>query len=101
MVMDKMVRTNRWLTGKLFEYHAYDVRGRVYAELLRQSELSGDGGIALTDKDLATRVGTTRENVTRIHGKLKKEKIIERHQSSIRVLDEVKLRQLLSDSEFT
>ncbi|MFT7652083.1 MAG: CRP/FNR family cyclic AMP-dependent transcriptional regulator [Limisphaerales bacterium] len=101
MVMDKMVRTHRWLTARLFEYHAYDVRGRIYSELLRQAEESESGVIALTDRDLATRVGTTRENVTRIHGKLKKDGIIERNQSSIRILDGVRLQELLADSEFT
>ncbi len=92
---------NRWLMGRVFEYHTYDVRGRIYSELLRLFETSEQGVIAVTDRDLASRVGTTRENVTRIHRDLKQRGLIERSQSQIRLLDIAGLQTLMSSCEFS
>lgn len=100
LVIDKLARMNRWLIERLFEYHTYDVRGRVYAELLRITR-HGQCPATVTDKDLASRVGTTRENVTRIHRGLKKQGILDRSGSGLVVLDERLLQEKLRDCEFS
>ena len=91
---------NRWLIERLFEYHTYDVRGRVYLELLRLTEANADAPITITDRDMASRVGTTRENVSRIHGKLRDAGLIIRDKSRLTVADRPGLEALLSDCEF-
>lgn len=99
LVINKLARMNRWLMERLFEYHTYDVRGRVYAELLRIT-LNGRCPANVTDKDLASRVGTTRENVTRIHRELKKSGILDRSGSTLTVLNEPLLRDRMKNCEF-
>ncbi len=101
LIMDKLVRTNRWLTERLIEYHAYDVRGRVYATLLRLDAEQAEDFIQITDRDLASRIGTTRENVTRIHRDLKQQGLIDRRQSKLKVLDRRRMESLLKDCEFS
>ena len=100
VILKRMARLNRRLTNRLFEYHTYDVRGRVYLELLRLTELSPDEPITITDRDMASRVGTTRENVSRIHGKLRDTGIIVRDKSRLTVTDRSGLEVLLDDCEF-
>lgn len=102
LVMRRLANLARWLAAKLFEYHAYNVRGRVYLELLRIYEELSDKEtlVKLSDKDMASRVGTTRENVTKIHGQLKKEGIISRNSEGIELLCPERLEDLLSDCEF-
>lgn len=99
-ILHRLARLNRRLTNRLFEYHAYDVRGRVYLELLRLDESADDGGIVITDRDMASRVGTTRENVSRIHGSLREQGLLERSGSRVKVLDRDRLQALLPDCEF-
>lgn len=99
IILHRLARLNRRLTSRLFEYHAYDVRGRVYLELLRLTEQAG-AGILITDRDMASRVGTTRENVSRIHGTLREAGLIEREHSRLRILDRTGIEALLPDCEF-
>lgn len=101
VITQKLVRLNRWLIEQLFEYHAFDVKGRVYAELLRLTESDPTADVTITDRDLASRVGTTRENVTRIHADLKRKGLIKRRQSSLRVLDRTRFESMLKDCEFS
>jgi len=99
-ILHRLARLNRRLTNRLFEYHAYDVRGRVYLELLRLDETAGAEGVVITDRDMASRVGTTRENVSRIHGALREQGLLERNGSRLRLLDRERLRGMLPDCEF-
>lgn len=100
-VMIRLARLARWLTSRVFEYHTYNVRGRVYVELLRlSSQESGSSFHRISDRDMASRVGTTRENVSRTHAKLMESNIIERSPQGLHVLDPEALRLLLADCEF-
>lgn len=100
-VMLRLARLSRWLTSRVFEYHTYNVRGRVYMELLRLSEQENDVKFhRISDRDMASRVGTTRENVSRTHAKLLEAKIIERTPNGIAILDVEALQELLADCEF-
>ncbi|MEM8767372.1 MAG: Crp/Fnr family transcriptional regulator [Pseudomonadota bacterium] len=100
VILKRLARLNRRLTNRLFEYHAYDVRGRVYLELLRLSEGKEGEAISITDRDMASRVGTTRENVSRIHGVLRDDGLISRDKSRLKVLDRARIEALLPDCEF-
>ena len=100
VILHRLARLNRRLTSRLFEYHTYDVRGRVYLELLRLTENGADGPITITDRDMASRVGTTRENVSRIHGSLRDAGLIRRDKSQLTILNRAGLEDLLSDCEF-
>lgn len=100
VILKRLARLNRRLTSRLFEYHTYDVRGRVYLELLRLTENSPDEPITITDRDMASRVGTTRENVSRIHGSLREAGLIARDKSRLTLTDRSRLQSMLADCEF-
>ncbi|MGD8415996.1 MAG: Crp/Fnr family transcriptional regulator [Pseudomonadales bacterium] len=99
-ILERLARLNRRLTSRLFEYHAYDVRGRVYIELLRLWEDNGGEPIRITDRDMASRVGTTRENISRIHGALREQGLLERSGSRLIVRNPERIRAMLPDCEF-
>lgn len=100
VIMQRLARLNRRLTSRLFEYHTYDVRGRIYLELLRLTTPDPDEPITITDRDMASRVGTTRENVSRIHGALREAGLIRRDKSRLWVLERARLEASLADCEF-
>ncbi len=100
-VVRNLIRTNRRLSQRLFEYHSYDVKGRVCSEILRLTDKTPKSSVVITDRDLASRVGTTRENITRIHSQLKEKVLIERHHSELRILDRAGIVQLLKNCEFS
>ncbi|MCP5181259.1 MAG: Crp/Fnr family transcriptional regulator [Pseudomonadales bacterium] len=100
LLMRRLTELNRHLTQRLFEYHAYDVRGRICCELLRLSSAAQGQPFELTDRDMATRVGTTRENVTRIHGELRRDGLLHRQQGLVHVPDPGGLEALLQRCEF-
>ena len=100
VILRRLARLNRRLTSRLFEYHTYDVRGRVYLELLRLTEDNPTKHITITDRDMASRVGTTRENVSRIHGRLREAGLISRDKSRLTVIDRPGLLAMLADCEF-
>lgn len=100
MIMNRLANLSRWLTAKVFEYHAYNVKGRIYKELIRSAEESEDDGLLkISDKDMASRVGADCEYVTRIHSDLKKKDIVQRSSEGIKILDLAKLELLLDDCQ--
>ncbi|MES3007343.1 MAG: Crp/Fnr family transcriptional regulator [Pseudomonadota bacterium] len=111
MIMRRLANLSRWLASRVFEYHTYNVRGRVYLELIRAVEAldnsdgeafeSADTLIKISDRDMASRVGTTRENVTRIYATLKEQNVLSRSGGGIRILSLPALRGLLNDCEFS
>ena len=99
-LLERMARLNRRLTQKVFEYHTYDVRGRVYLELLELARVHENQPFEITDRDMASRVGTTRENVSRIHADLRRIELIKRDKSKTSFIDVDKLQQKLEECEF-
>lgn len=101
-VIEWLVDTTRWYSEKVFEYHTYNVKGRILAELLKHSvdPTSDVFSVEITDKDMASRVGTTRENVTRIYAKLRKKGVITREGHCVHVLSVRQMREQLQTSEF-
>ncbi len=98
-----LVETTRWYTDKVFEYHTYNVQGRILAELLKLAPEPGaeSFSVPITDRDMASRVGTTRENVSRIYAQLRKDGVVDRRQNEVSVLSTPKLRAHLEASEFS
>lgn len=84
----------RDMSEQLYELRALDVPTRVMAELLRMSDKNDqqhDNQAILTPSPtheaIATRVGTSRELVTRALSKLSAEGLIEKGKGSIKILD--------------
>ncbi len=81
----------RELTEKVFELNALRVRDRLYCELLRMCG-PPDGKVAIiepapTHAELASRIGTHREAVTREMGYLAEEGLLAQSRKKITVLD--------------
>ena len=103
LMMRRLTQLARALTDTVFEYHAYDVRGRILLELLRldrQTQGVGARPIVVTGRDMASRVGTTRANVTRILNSLFNEGLAVREGRALRLLDRDALEGMLVDCEF-
>ncbi|MEM7252013.1 MAG: Crp/Fnr family transcriptional regulator [Pseudomonadota bacterium] len=97
-----------WLAGvargygqRVYEFHAFDVRTRICAEVVRLAERQTreplEGGYLLrdapTDSDLASRIGTTRENVNRIVNALKTDGVMERVNGGLKLHNVVAMRE--------
>jgi CRP/FNR family cyclic AMP-dependent transcriptional regulator len=96
-----LARQSRTLMRRYYEYSALSVKGRVYSELLRLNNHEPERDLVISDKDMASRVGTTRENVTRIYSQLRGKDIISKSHSTIDLLDPEKLAEMLVISEFS
>ena len=87
----------RTLTEKIFELSTLNVRNRVHCELLRLALLNGAVGQRSTIRDapthveLANRIGTHREAVTRELRDLARRGIVEQRRRQIAILDLTKL----------
>ena len=98
-MLSRLAALSRWLAEKVFEYHAYNVKGRICCELLRLAKTAGSGEFEVTDRDMSSRVGTTRENANRIIAEIRDTGSVMRDGSMIRVTDEHNLRSLLVHCE--
>ena len=93
-VLMKMVGVVRFLADRIFEYSTMNVGGRVRAELMRlakQHQADARGFITIDDmpthEELAGRLATHREAITRELGQLEKAGVIEKHRSKVTILD--------------
>jgi CRP/FNR family transcriptional regulator, cyclic AMP receptor protein len=79
-LLRRLVSQIRGLTDRVFELSALNVRARLHCELLRLASAQPDGGPhiepAPTHAELAARIGTHREAVTRELGALSEQNII-------------------------
>jgi len=93
----------RELTGRLLELDAQPVQRRIWIELLRLARVAGvDANRArldpeLTHNDVASRVGTAREQVTRELSRLARQGILERAERTLVLNDVAALEQLAGD----
>jgi CRP-like cAMP-binding protein len=91
----------RKLSDRVFEFGALAVRNRVHAELLRLPRDQGyDGDAAIitpapTHADIASRVSTHREAVTRELNALARDGLIERRDRALVIADVARLAQLV------
>lgn len=96
--MRRLVALVRRLSDLLYEAHAYNVLGRLCAELLRLSQGADGSVVEVVDRDMASRIGTTRENVTRLIGELKRESLVARRGQSLVIVDTAGLRRTMEGS---
>lgn len=91
----------RDLSGRLFDFSTLSVRNRVHAELLRLANQAGvsDDSASISPaprhSDIASRVSTTREQVTRELSALAKRGIVERAGGALVVRDVVRLARMV------
>jgi CRP/FNR family cyclic AMP-dependent transcriptional regulator len=96
-VLNGLVGLIRNLTDRVVEYSTLGVRNRIQAELVRMAREKGvvnnQAVIAPAPKhaDIAARVSTNREEVTREFGHLVREKIVEKRRGEIAILNVARL----------
>jgi adenylate cyclase len=107
-VRERLLRRLTWsvrdLTGRLLDLGAQRVQPRIWLELLR---LARDAGVkdnaariepAPPHKDIASRIGTSREEVSRELSRLVRQKLIERVDRSLVLRDVAQLERLAGDA---
>ena len=99
VVARRLARSARWMSERVREFQAYNVRGRICAELLRLAKGQSNASITISDRDMASRVGTTRENVTKINAGLMTEGAVVRNGREICVRDAARLRSIMLSCE--
>jgi CRP/FNR family transcriptional regulator, cyclic AMP receptor protein len=99
-----LTRQVRLLTERVFEFSTLAVRNRVHAELIRLArEHGGDDGAVIrpapTHSEMANRISTHREAVTRELSRLEDLGIIARQGRTLRVNDLARLKAMVEDIE--
>ena len=98
-LLRKLVMTIRALTSRVYEFSTLAVNNRIQAELLRLANLASQGGNAArivpapTHVEIASRVSTHREAVTRELNRLSRMGLIERRGGTLLVKDLDRLAQ--------
>ncbi|MBX2859297.1 MAG: Crp/Fnr family transcriptional regulator [Cellvibrionaceae bacterium] len=101
-VLKRMSYMNRFLCARVFEYSALNVRSRIRAELIRLYEKSGRlvDGVAFVEnppkhQELANRLATHREAVTRELNDLQKKNLIKKERNLLVFLDLEALQSII------
>ena len=100
-VMRYLVGLIRRLSDRVIEFNVLAVRNRIHAELLRLSQDQRTGRNTATIKpapthaEIASRVSTHREAVTRELSALARKGLIERHDGALVIADIARLAQLV------
>ena len=100
-VLQRLTQLVRLYSQRLYEMRTLDVQSRIRAELLRLAEDSlGEDNTATisplpTSADIAARVNTRREAVSRELASLTRRGLIERHRRSLTIRDFAGLNQLV------
>ena len=101
--MKRLSRLTRLLSERVFEYSTLAVKNRIHAELLRLArDRIDDNNQAVIDPvpthaDLASRVSTHREAVTRELNSLAQAGLLERHSEKIIVRDVAELERMVHE----
>lgn len=103
-VSEHLVAKIRALSQRVFEFGALSVRQRLHAEILRMCDAEADGGDACTlspapsHYELATRIATHREAVTKELNRLVALGIARLERRSITITDVPRLRRAVSEN---
>ena len=105
-ILRRLTRVARASTQRVVEFSILPVRGRLQAELLRLARIGApdlDRGSAIiapapTHAELASRISTHREAVTRALNELARAKLIERRGSTLVIRDVMALTRLLEET---
>ncbi len=98
-----LVKQARALTGRVLEFSTLAVRNRLHAELLRlaQEDIRDDGSAVImplpTHADLASRISTHREAVTREMSRLSRSGLIDRQGDALVIRELQELSQLVEE----
>jgi CRP/FNR family transcriptional regulator, cyclic AMP receptor protein len=99
----RLTRLVRCLSERVLEFSTLSVQNRIHAELLRLAQKSAPGQNtavilpAPTHTDIANRISTHREAVTRELGNLSRVGLLERRNRSLVIRDVGKLSRMVSD----
>jgi CRP/FNR family transcriptional regulator, cyclic AMP receptor protein len=102
-VLKRMTSMIRSLSDRVVELSTLGVANRIHAELLRLARHHGIHGNAAeiepppTHAELASRVSTQREAVTKEIGKLVRQGILERARGSLRITDVKRLERMVEN----
>lgn len=102
-LLRRLVANIRRLTGRVVEFSTLAVRNRIHAELLRIARHSGKGERSVTITptpthfDIASRVSTHREAVTRELNELARSGLIERQGNALVIRDIEELERLVAE----
>jgi CRP/FNR family transcriptional regulator, cyclic AMP receptor protein len=102
-VLKRLAGFVRTLNERVLEFSTLGVRNRIHAELLRLARDSGEPGPAVTIRsppthaELASRVSTHREAVTRELGELVRLGLLERRGNGLVITNLTKLERLVRD----
>jgi CRP-like cAMP-binding protein len=102
-LIEELVRNIRTLTKRIYEFSTLAVNNRIQAEVLRLASLAPRAGKSArlmpppTHADIASRVSTHREAVTRELNRLSRIGIIERQQGALIVHDLDRLAEMLHE----
>ena len=98
-----LVAQARALTGRVLEFSTLAVRNRLHAELLRlaQEDIRDDGTAVITNfpthADLASRISTHREAVTREMSRLAQSRLVKKMGDGLIIFDIQELSQLVEE----
>ena len=101
VTLKRLTRQIRVLTERIFEFSTLAVRNRIHAELLRlaRSHTAEDNTAVIkpapTHAELASRVSTHREAVTRELNALAHARLVERRGDALRINDVAKLSRMV------
>lgn len=96
-ILRHLTQQVRTLTSRVFEFSTLAVRNRVQAELLRMANSAGDIVPVPTHEDIASRISTHREAVTRELSRLEGLGLLSRQGRVLRITDVQALRRLVDD----
>jgi CRP/FNR family cyclic AMP-dependent transcriptional regulator len=102
-VLRALVRNVRYLTKRVYEFSTLAVNNRIQAELLRLARIAPREGVAAyldpapTHSEIASRISTHREAVTRELNRLARLGIIERKKGTLVVTDTDRLATMLHE----
>jgi CRP-like cAMP-binding protein len=105
-VMRHLTQQIRRLTERVFEFSTLAVRNRVHAELLRIATGQATGNEAYltpqpTHQEIASRISTHREAVTRELARLEEAGLIAKHGRSLHIRNVAELRRLVEHGDDT
>jgi len=99
--LKRLTRQIRVLTERVFEFSALAVNNRIHAELLRlaRDHMSGDNAAVIrpapTHAELASRLSTHREAVTRELNELARAGLLERRGGALHISDIARLQRMV------
>ena len=102
-LIKRLARSVRRLTERVLEFSTQGVRNRIHAELLRLARDSGQAGPAVTlappptHEEIASRISTHREAVTREIGNLARSGLLERHRNNLVISNIGELERLVRE----